>query len=415
MAEGSELQASSSDPATPGDEGAALDVAQLVEELKRTVEERRAAGQYPAGLEEDLEAHFRRIVSHRIAPDLSRLDVAVARLKGVPGLSPERIPAGSGMPGGAALHRSVAKLVARQTQGVLEQVEEVTAALRAAVDELSWAVRQASTHVHADLIAQVDALQERLSALERQPADAPGPASVAELSRRLSRLEAAEEARQFRPSYTAEEFEDAFRGDAAELKGRYRDLVERMRGCSPVLDIGCGRGEIIELLAEQGTSARGVELDAGLAEAGRARGLDISVGDGLAELAGCADGSLGGLVLIQVVEHLSPQELVTLAGLAADKLRPGGKAVIETVNPQSLYVYARAFYLDPTHQRPVHPGYLTFLFRQAGFEGLVIDWRSSPPPEEVLQPVGIEGVDANVERINNLLFAPQDYALIATR
>lgn len=393
-----------------------MDVEALLEELRLTVEARRQEGFYPAGLEDDLAAHFRRIVRQRVTPDLSRLDAAMARLRAVPGLSAERIPVESGVPGGAALHKTLARLVSRQTQGVLEQVEDLAAVLRSVADELSWAVRQASTHVHADLIGQIDALQERLSALERQPLDDPSPAAaLAELSRRLERLESMEAARRFRPPYAASEFESAFRGDEGEIKDRYRDLARRLEGCGPVLDIGCGRGEFMELLGEIGVDARGVELDPELAAAGQARGLDISTGDGLALLAEVPDGSLGGLVLVQVVEHLSQNQITQLVSLAADKIRPGGRAVIETVNPQSLYVFARAFYLDPTHSRPVHPSYLTFLFKRAGFQGLDIDWRSEPSIQESLQPVGLEGVDENFSRINQILFGPQDYALIATR
>jgi hypothetical protein len=105
--------------------------------------------------------------------------------------------------------------------------------------------------------------------------------------------------------------------------------------------------------------------------------------------------------------------------LAKDKVREGGRVVLETVNPQSLYVFARAFYLDPTHSQPVHPAYLDFLFRQAGFAEVAIDWRSPPPADDVLVPAPEEAADSpanvNVERLNRLLFAPQDYALIATR
>jgi SAM-dependent methyltransferase len=371
---------------------------------------------YPAGLEDDLAAHFRRIVRQRVTPDLSRLDAAMVRLRAVPGLSADRIPVESGLPGGAALHKTLARLVSRQTQGILEQVEHLAAALRSVADELSWAVRQASTHVHADLIGQIDALQERLSALERQPLDDPSPAAaLAELSRRLERLESVEASRRFQAPYAASEFESAFRGGEDEIKARYRDLAARLEGCSPVLDIGCGRGEFMELLAEIGVQSSGLELDAELAADGRSRGLAITAGDGLARLAGLPDGSLGGLALIQVVEHLSPNQITELVGLAADKLRPGGRAVIETVNPQSLYVFARAFYLDPTHNSPVHPAYLTFLFRRAGFQGLDIDWRSEPSVEESLHPVGQADVDENFTRINRILFGPQDYALIATR
>jgi O-antigen chain-terminating methyltransferase len=158
-----------------------------------------------------------------------------------------------------------------------------------------------------------------------------------------------------------------------------------------------------------------VETDGSLVEAATAEGLDVRHGDGLAALRDCDPRSLGGVALIQVIEHLTSQQSVDLVALAADRVRRGGKVVVETVNPQSLYVYAHSFYLDPTHVRPVHPAWLHFLFEQAGFAEVEIDWRSPPPDDDALQRVGDEAHDANVERLNRLLFAAQDYAVIATR
>jgi O-antigen chain-terminating methyltransferase len=182
-----------------------------------------------------------------------------------------------------------------------------------------------------------------------------------------------------------------------------------------VLDIGCGRGELLELLALRDVEAWGVDTDAALVEAASAGGLDVRHGDGLAALREAGPGALGGLSLIQVIEHLTSQQAVDLVALAADRVRPGGRVVIETVNPQSLYVYAHAFYLDPTHVRPVHPAWLMFLFQQAGFTEVAVDWRTPPPAADVLEAVGDASHDANVERLNRLLFGAQDYAVIATR
>lgn len=391
----------------------AVDLEAVRAELRAEVARRRAEGEYPPGLEDDLEAHFRRIVAHRPAPDTSGLEAAARRLAQLPGLSPARIPLNSGVPGAAALHRGLARVVGRQTQGILEQVQEVTDALRDVVAELTGLLGEGGTHVHPDLVGMVDTLQERLSDLERQPARS--PAALAELGRRLERLEAAEARRRFRPPFRAEEFENRFRGTPEDLAGRYRELAQGFGGHGPVLDVGCGRGEMLQLLTELGIEARGVELDPELVEAARSRGLDVELGDGLSVLASLPEASLGGLVLIQVVEHLAPQDVADLVSLAYDKLRPGGRVVIETVNPQSLYVYARAFYVDPTHERPVHPAYLAFLFEHAGFPAVDLQWRSPPPESEVLVPVGDPVQDANVQRINQLLFAPQDYALVATR
>ena len=387
---------------------------QLIDQLRATVEARRAEGRYPPGLEDDLEAHFRRIVTHRVVQDLGELDQRLQRLLDLPGLSPDRIPAGSGVPGGAALHRAVGRVMARQAQGILEQVQELSLAIQAVLEELVRLLRMPNTHLHPDLLGQVDAVQERLSALERQPSGS--PAAMAELGRRLERLERAEVARRFRPSFSWAEFDEEFRGSREEIKARYRQLVSaHLIGASPVLDFGSGRGEILELLREAGVDAAGVELDPSLAADASARGLPVEVGDGLEVLGRLDDESLGGLVLIQVIEHLGAQGVVDVVSLAADKLRPGGKLVVETVNPQSLYVFARAFYVDPTHASPIHPVYLRFLARRAGFREVALEWRSPPAADEAMQPVGDPVQDANVERLNAILFAPQDYALIATR
>src|SRR5207302_7200793 len=136
---------------------------------------------------------------------------------------------------------------------------------------------------------------------------------------------------------------------------------------------------------ELGVEATGVELDDDLVRQAQARGLVVERGDGLARLATTADASLGGIVLIQVIEHLSAQDAAQLVLLAMDKLRPGGRMIVETVNPMSLYVFAHSFYTDPTHDHLVHPVYLQFLFEEAGFSKVDLVWRSPAPKDDVLE------------------------------
>ncbi len=155
-------------------------------------------------------------------------------------------------------------------------------------------------------------------------------------------------------------------------------------------------------------------------EAARARGFQVDVGRAVEYLAGLDDASLGGLVMIQVIEHLSPQHVIDVVRLASEKVRRGGRVVIETVNPTSLYTYAHAFWMDPDHVRPVHPNYLRFLFAEAGFATVEQVDRSPVPADESLELMpGDDEVskrlNANFERINSLLFGPQDYAIVATR
>jgi SAM-dependent methyltransferase len=364
------------------------------------------------GLEEDLDAHFRRIVSHRRGAQAEKLRASLQELDAQARFSPDRIPTTTRVPGGDKVHAAIGKVVSRQTQGVLQQMQVFADGVRATLRLLVDAYGDPDEHI-GDLVAQLDAVWERLASWERGPADA--HAAVGDLRRRVEALEAAEQARQFHPTYRAAEFEAAFRGSDADLKDRYADLAEMLDGYGPVLDIGCGRGELLELLAARGTEASGVEIDADLAGEGHARGLSIVVDDGIAHLGALPDGSLGAVVLVQVVEHLTPQDVIDLVAIARDKVRAGGMLVMETVNPQSLYTFAHAFYLDPTHHHPVHPAYLEFVVRQSGWPAVRIDWRSPPPEHERLapDPAASAAAAANIERLNGLLFGPQDYALVA--
>jgi len=385
----------------------------LIDEIRRRVAERRRSGFYPEGLEDDLDAHFRRIVSHHRGAATEAVRESLLDLDAQSHFSPDRIPTATRLPGGDAVHRVVRRLASRQTAGALQQVQEFSDALRSTLRLILDALEEPGDHLHADLATQLDAVWERFAAWERGPVDS--AAALGDLRRRVEALEAAEQARRFTPSYTNEAFEAAFRGSTDDLKDRYRDLAGMVAGSAPVLDIGCGRGEFLELLVALGAAARGVEIDPVLAARGREAGLDITTGDGLAHLAAQPDGSLGAVVLIQVVEHLTPQQLVDLVVIARDKLRPGGMLLMETVNPQSLYTFAHAFYLDPTHTNPVHPAYLQFLVRESGFADVRIEWRSPPDEAEVPVPDPAAGpvAAANIARINQILFAPQDYAIVA--
>ena len=380
----------------------------LVNLLRVRVEERRRSGAYSPDLEAQLESHFQRIVTNRTLPSVEDVRDAMGNLKLRMNFAKERITSDSRMPGGDALHKALAKAQSRQVVGILEQMREFADGVIEVFDAVSAAIESGTSHVHLDLVSQIDAALERVAGFERAPLDS--AAALADLRRRVEELEEAERLRAFEPWYRNDRFEAEFRGTRAELLAHYRDLAARFTDKAPVLDIGCGRGEFLELLRELDVDARGIELDPELVEDCQRRGLDAKTGDGIAELKALPDESLGGIVLIQVVEHLPQREVADLALVAFDKLRPGGRIICETVNPQSLYVFAHSFYVDPTHVRPVHPAYLAFLFNEAGFTRVEIDWRSPPPEDDVLAET-----DDNAARLNRLLFAPQDFALVATK
>ncbi len=222
-------------------------------------------------------------------------------------------------------------------------------------------------------------------------------------------------------AYTA--FENRFRGSREEIRARQADYVHLFRDLSPVLDLGCGRGEFLELLRAAGIEARGVESNANVAQECRENGLEVEQGDLLDTLRGQETGSLGGVFAAQVVEHLSPPVLAALLAETHRVLRGGGLLVLETVNPASALAFLSVFIRDLTHERPLHPETLRFLAAAAGFTDVRIEMRSPVPPDvrldmvpsSGLPPPVIKVLNENVERLNALLFAPIDYALVARR
>jgi O-antigen chain-terminating methyltransferase len=203
-------------------------------------------------------------------------------------------------------------------------------------------------------------------------------------------------------------FEERFRGSPSEIvRGQrfYLDLMRDLPG--PVLDVGCGRGEFLQLLASEGIAASGVESNPVSVEAARRRGLSVEEADALVLLGGRPAGALGAIVALQVVEHWAPEGIFRFLQLSRRALAPGGVLVAETINVDSLSAL-KAFYLDPTHVRPVVPDALRFLAEAAGFTGSRIEYRSPLPAADRLAET-----DENARMLNTLLFAPQDYALIA--
>jgi SAM-dependent methyltransferase len=193
------------------------------------------------------------------------------------------------------------------------------------------------------------------------------------------------------------------RGSTVEVRARQAVYVQEFRDAAPVLDVGCGRGEFLQLLGEAGIEARGVDADADMVAYARGEGLSVEQADALAHLDALPDGSLGGVFAAQVVEHLPPAALVRLLELAAAKLRPGGLLVAETINPLSPLAL-RNYFADLTHAQPLVPETLALLVRGAGFVQVETRFLNAPAAPEELEP-----------RAAEILFAPLDYAIVARR
>ena len=149
-------------------------------------------------------------------------------------------------------------------------------------------------------------------------------------------------------------FEDLFRGSATRVLESQRPYLTLLRDNEPVLDVGCGRGELLALLAEEGITASGVDSDAGMVQRCRSRGVQAALGDANEYLENLDDGSLGAVFSAQVIEHLPHEDLCKMLELARRKLRPGGLFIAETVNPHRVSSL-KTFWVDLTHQHPIFP------------------------------------------------------------
>lgn len=387
-----------------------IDLHALADELAATAARRRADGTYPPGIDDDLRREFETRL-HHIAAQLPSSSLRAAQHQAQLAGQFELRPYQGSNPAKAALSKGVDKAIGYALVDVLGQMN----AYRAALDRL--------------FDAMIDVLEPRASAMEQELLDlrarvaeledAESGVSTPALGKRLDDLQRRVDRRGFAPWFDGSRFEEAFRGDADDYEQRYASVVHRMADASPVLDVGCGRGEILSMLRHQGVEARGVDLDReGVAHA-RQLGLEAAEADAIEYLAALPDESLGGVVCIQVIEHLGPQGVLDFVQLCARKVRPGGEVFVETVNPRSLYIFANALYVDPTHTQPIHPSYLEFLFREAGFDARV-ELRSPVDDDRKLQHVDDDSAlgeahNQLVGTLNELLFGHQDYAVIAVR
>lgn len=277
---------------------------------------------------------------------------------------------------------------------------------------------------HEELRTSVAVLQEALQNLKRGVARiAEAGASVAAASPVAAAPAAAGSHLEPLDGHKYVGFEDRFRGSSDDIRLRVAEYLPIFQNAPSVLDVGCGRGEFLALLRDAGIPARGVDVNGAMIDVCRRQGLEAEEADALAYLQRQPDRSLGGLFAAQVVEHLEPRYLSALLDAAYDKLQPGAPIVLETINPACWFAFFESYLRDITHVRPLHPDTLKFLLIASGFQDVDIRYRSPYPEHEKLQPIAphaslgdtVDTLNANVERINRLLFTWLDYAAVGRR
>ena len=221
-------------------------------------------------------------------------------------------------------------------------------------------------------------------------------------------------------------FEQRYRGREDDIAKRLGVYLPYLEGKGEILDLGCGRGESLEVFGNHGLEARGIDASAEMVARCVEKGLRADRGDLFEVLAEVEPGSLGAVVSFHVIEHLPAVAVDRLVRLAWRALEPGGVLILETPSPMALAMSARDFWIDPTHTRPVHPASLEVLYREAGFEPVERLDLHPFPDEQRLPEIDLQTVAADqrelADRVNrlrdlldDLLFGSRDFALIGFR
>ncbi len=220
-------------------------------------------------------------------------------------------------------------------------------------------------------------------------------------------------------------FESRYRGSEASISKLQSLYLPYFQGHPPVLDIGCGRGEFLELLQSKNIAATGIDINGDMIEICREKKLDVIQVDALSYLASCSPQHFGGIFAAQMVEHLPVHQVSQWLKSVYRALKPGGVIVFESVNTASPHAVFNHYYRDPTHQQPIHPETYRFMTEIAGFENISLTYLDRDPQglqdlvlsseisEELQKP--LSKLVETVRRLNEFVYAPADFAIRARK
>ena len=290
----------------------------------------------------------------------------------------------------------------------------VTASINALYDNTERLIRQMTYHE-----SMIEMVSGEVSVLQKEAFSAKPSNDRAGLDRVESTSEGRIVTADAYQKIDYAKFEDHFRGSREEVREKQKMYLPYLTGKRNVIDLGCGRGEFLELLKETGIRATGIDIYPEFVEDCNARGLHVIEADGIRYIRDLDDESVDGIVALQLAEHLQTEELVELCRDSYKKLTNGGILIMETPNPGCLSIYTNAFYLDPSHTKPVHPKMLEYFLREAGFNKIEIVYTQGSKIPYDLPLVQTDAID-NLKDVNdgiyllsNLIFGSQDYAIVA--
>ena len=321
----------------------------------------------------------------------------------------------------------------RMVDGATARVHATLAAAEITLDDLESTVTRLADHV--------EALDDRLERIEHQVAAERGEARALRarqdivlkearalvggkgLKRHLARtadeLDGSDE-------LLAEDLADAVRGSRSDVKAEVQPFLEDVAAAAKhgprsgmVVDLGIGRGEWLELLAEQGIEASGVDASERAVKAARRRGLEVRHRSPVDHLAKLDADSVAAITAFHLVDRLTTPTLLELLDRALVALRPGGLLVVSASNPTALDVGASEIWLDPARRRPVHPDLLELVVLARGFAEAEVRWLR-PVPERHIRAEDLSAVESDraemlAGQLNQALAGPRAYAVLARK
>lgn len=229
----------------------------------------------------------------------------------------------------------------------------------------------------------------------------------------------------FPSNFDYSKFEDQFRGPEKLIKERQKIYLDYINKQKSVLDIGCGRGEFLELLKENGIKAFGIDSNRQMVKRCLDKGLEVEYADAISYLKNY-QGSLGNIFLSMIVEHLDFKDIFAIISTAWGKMEKDSVILIETINPNSFYAQSRAYVIDPTHINLVSPETLSYTFQKVGFRNLKIIYKSPVPKEQRLKFIKhqindkelnkvLRKINNNLEILDDIIFGNLEYVIMGVK
>lgn len=264
---------------------------------------------------------------------------------------------------------------------------------------------EAQNNVNHSLNCEIDKMRQDIISIREQ----------------LNRAITSEKAAHYDHQFDYIGFENQFRGSEEAIHEKQKIYLKYFAEQQNVVDIGCGRGEFLKLLKENNIDSFGVDVNEIMIKQCLDSGLQVKKMNALAFLRTSKDNSLGGIIMNQVIEHIPFNQLVEIVALAYAKLKPSAYFIAETINPQSLIVLTEAYFLDPTHDRMIHPHTMRFLLQQSGFVESTIEYLSPVDQSEYMTqktdscPTIENQIDNSNDALNRLVFGYREYAVIGRK